>query len=242
MPNQDAKAARGEEEGPTTSGQASPYARSWVDWAWSYLRGDPRAAEAKAEEDYARQLWCSLSEDFEDLDSLQLIQTGLRDLEGRPVAMILAKQLPAALIQDGKLYRFVISKLDSLVQGEYSILYIHTGASYFENSPGIRWLWATYGRLPARYRRNLHRVCVVHADLTLWASSWILCPWLHDGLWSKMRFLLRVEFLWDYVSKDSVVLPEYVLHHDNELEEQPLMDYGIVGSKEWQAQASAAYD
>lgn len=38
----------------------------------------------------------------------------------------------------------------------------------------------------------------------------------------------RVEFLWDYMKKDQVDIPDFVLEHDKELEEKPLMDYGLV--------------
>ena len=42
-----------------------------------------------------------------------------------------------------------------------------------------------------------------------------------------MTFVSRVEFMWDYMKKDQLDIPEVVAEHDTELESRPLMDYGI---------------
>lgn len=62
----------------------------------------------QAAEDYDRELQACESEDFTDLEALQLIQTGFEDVEGRPVVLLLARQLPAALIRPSTLYRSVV--------------------------------------------------------------------------------------------------------------------------------------
>lgn len=62
----------------------------------------------QAAEDYDRELQARESEDFTDLEALQLIQTGFEDVEGRPVVLLLARQLPAGLIRPTTLYRSVV--------------------------------------------------------------------------------------------------------------------------------------
>lgn len=55
--------------------------------------------------------------------------------------------------------------------------------------------------------------------------------------WFMLRRQNDLKWLCLCVCKDSMTLPEYVLEHDKELEEHPLMDYGIVSTRDapWQA-------
>ncbi|KAG1652361.1 hypothetical protein FOA52_007228 [Chlamydomonas sp. UWO 241] len=59
-----------------------------------------------------------------------------------------------------------------------------------------------------------------------------LCPCLSAGLWSKVVWVSRVEFLWEHMKPADVSLPSFVTEHDTVLEDQPLHDYGVVGMKE----------
>lgn len=173
-------------------------------------------------------------EDFSDLEMLQFIQTGFWDLNGTATVLIVGKHLPATVISPERLNRYVVMKLEAVASKEhYSVVYIHTGSSYWANSPGVRWLWNAYNRSPPWCRTKLKDVYVVHPDLHLHATMWLLCRWMSDGLWSKVRILVRLEFLWDHFSKDALPIPTFVYEHDQELEDHPLMDYGIITTREW---------
>ena len=58
-------------------------------------------------------------------------------------------------------------------------------------------------RLPECFRSNLTSCFVLHCDLTLWAASMAFVPWLTGGLWRKIDWISRVEFLWDHLEKVS---------------------------------------
>lgn len=58
--------------------------------------------------------------------------------------------------------------------------------------------------LPRRVRDGLHAVHVVHCDLALWAGSLGLMPWLTGGVWSRVRWVARLEFLWEEVEQVGV--------------------------------------
>ena len=42
-----------------------------------------------------------------------------------------------------------------------------------------------------------------------------------------MKYVKRVEFLWEYVRRKEIELPEFVYDHDEKLEFCPMMDSGL---------------
>eukprot|EP00798_Chlamydomonas_sp_ICE-L_P001473 gene1473-32858_t len=161
----------------------------------------------QAEHDYAVAVTSCADEDFSDLDAMGFLQTtGLKDRMGRPVIL--------------------------LSNSSYSLVWAHTESSYIKNCPSVAWMWHMYENLPERFRANLQHVYVLHCDLTLWVSTMTVCPWFSSLLWRKIRWVSRIEFLWEYISKTNFKLPDFVVEHDNILEDQPLHDYGLVANKE----------
>jgi hypothetical protein len=76
-------------------------------------------------------------------------------------------------------------------------------------------------------RTAMQAVLTLHPSLALKSSLWLLCE---KPLWNKLLYCDRCEFLMDYISAAELKkcqLPQFVLEHDNELEQSPLMDYGI---------------
>ena len=51
-----------------------------------------------------------------------------------------------------------------------------------------------------------------------------------NRLYGKLRYVSRLEFLWEHMRRGEVEVPEFVEDHDEELEHRPLMDYGLVES------------
>lgn len=46
-------------------------------------------------------------------------------------------------------------------------------------------------------------------------------------LYWKIKYVSRLEYLWDNIKKGEVDIPEFVKDHDAILEHRPLTDYGI---------------
>lgn len=46
-------------------------------------------------------------------------------------------------------------------------------------------------------------------------------------LYKKLKYVSRLEFLWDHVRRNEMEIPEFVYEHDRELEYRPMMDYGL---------------
>ena len=46
-------------------------------------------------------------------------------------------------------------------------------------------------------------------------------------LYSKLKYVSRLEFLWDHVRRSEIEIPDFVYDHDEDLEYRPMMDYGL---------------
>jgi hypothetical protein len=44
-------------------------------------------------------------------------------------------------------------------------------------------------------------------------------------LYQKLKYVYRVEFLWEHVRRNEIEMPQFVYDHDQELECHPMMDY-----------------
>lgn len=46
-------------------------------------------------------------------------------------------------------------------------------------------------------------------------------------LYGKLRYVNRIDYLWEHVKRNEVEIPEFVIDHDEDLEYRPMMDYGL---------------
>lgn len=56
--------------------------------------------------------------------------------------------------------------------------------------------------------------------------SYANCPSL-DRLYWKIKYISRLQYLWEDIKKDQIEIPDFVQSHDDVLEHRPLTDYGI---------------
>ncbi|KAH7296477.1 hypothetical protein KP509_26G024400 [Ceratopteris richardii] len=165
---------------------------------------------------------------FLDLDELQFLSTEGIDRCGRRILRIVAKFVPAPVIDRSRLQDYVLYKLFTEVPQEpFCIIYFHAQAKWSENCPGIFNLRSIYEAIPQDFRQRLEAIYVVHPGAF---SRMILATFgrlLSDGLYDKVKYISRLEFLWYDVRMGQVEVPEFVCKHDNLLEERPLMDYWI---------------
>lgn len=181
------------------------------------------------EEEYRRGLEHAEGEDFSDLDDLEFWQEQGVDLKGRRIVRLVGRFVPVQALELGRLRRYLYRKMHERVAAaeDYVVLYVHTGVSGGDNSPGLAWLRATYELLPLVCKARLRAVYALHPALGMRLALWGVGSWLSEGLYGKITFVSRVEFLWDYMRSSEVALPGFVGDHDAELETRPLMDYGF---------------
>ncbi|PON41020.1 CRAL-TRIO lipid binding domain containing protein [Parasponia andersonii] len=171
----------------------------------------------------------SSDEDFSDLELLQFFRIQGLDKSGNRVFRIVGKYFPAPVVSAERLKRYIVHKLSSeLPEGPFSIVYMHSTVQKEDNSPGITILRWIYEDLPSDFKDRLQFVYFVHPGLR---SRLVIATlgrfFLSGGLYWKIKYVSRLQYLWDDVKKDDIEIPEFVKSHDDILEHRPLTDYGI---------------
>ncbi|TKY62694.1 Ganglioside-induced differentiation-associated-protein 2 [Spatholobus suberectus] len=173
--------------------------------------------------------YLSPDEDFSDLDLLQFLRLQGSDKNSNPILRIVGKYFPATVVSAERLKRYVFHTICSgLPDGPFCIVYMHSTVQKEDNSPGMTILRWIYEELPADFKDRLQTVYFVHPGLR---SRLVIATlgrfFLSGGLYWKIKYVSRLQYLWDDITKGEVEIPDFVKSHDDILENRPLTDYGI---------------
>ncbi|KAH9326005.1 hypothetical protein KI387_006183 [Taxus chinensis] len=167
--------------------------------------------------------------DFSDLEDVQVLRVEGKDKAGRRILKIVGKYFPAILVSGQRLQKYVNHKISNEIpEGPFCVVYIHTSVQKGGNSPGLSTLRWIYEELPPVFKERLQVVYFLHPGLQsrlLFATFGRF--FLSGGLYEKLRYVNRLEFLWDHIRKAQIEIPDFVHDHDDQLEDRPLMDYGV---------------
>ncbi|XP_055800591.1 uncharacterized protein LOC129870037 [Solanum dulcamara] len=172
----------------------------------------------------------SEEQDFAHLDSLQFLrlESG-SDKLGNRIFRIVGKYFRALVISAERLKKYVFNKIcTELPEGPFCIVYMHSTVQKEDNNPGLTILRWIYEELPSDHKDRLQAVYFVHPGLR---SRLVLATlgrfFLSGGLYWKVKYVSRLQYLWDDIKKGELEIPEFVQKHDDILEHRPLTDYGI---------------
>ncbi|KAI4348630.1 hypothetical protein L6164_009333 [Bauhinia variegata] len=168
-------------------------------------------------------------DDFSDLELLQFIRLQGSDKNGNRICRIVGKYFPATVVCAERLKRYVFHKICSeLAEGPFCIVYMHTTVQKEDNSPGLTILRWIYEELPHDFKGRLQTVYFIHPGLR---SRLVIATlgrfFLTGGLYWKIKYISRLQYLWEDIKKGEVEIPDFVKSHDDILEHRPLTDYGI---------------
>ncbi|KAF2312471.1 hypothetical protein GH714_034792 [Hevea brasiliensis] len=163
------------------------------------------------------------------IEKLGIFKIHGRDKHGRKVLRIIGKFFPARLLSVDVLKSYLEEKIyPRLGKKPFSVLYVHTGVQRSENFPGISALRSVYDAIPINVKDNIQAVYFLHpglqARLFLATFGRLL---FSGGLYGKLRYINRIDYLWDHMRRNEVEIPEFVHDHDEDLEYRPMMDYGL---------------
>lgn len=151
------------------------------------------------------------------------------DKSGNRVFRIVGKYFPAQVVSGERLKKYIFHKICSeLPEGPLCIVYMHSTVQKEDNSPGVTILRWIYEELPAGIKDRLQTVYFIHPGLR---SRLVFATlgrfFLSGGLYWKIKYVSRLQYLWEDIKKGEIEIPEFVQNHDNILENRPLTDYGI---------------
>lgn len=167
----------------------------------------------------------------------EALQIHGKDKKGRKILRIVGKFFPARELMAGggeaALRSFLERRVFPELQGGTGlvVVYMHTEVERSENFPGVAALRSVYESLPAVVRDGIRVVYFLHPGLQARLFFATFGRFVFSaGLYGKLKYVNRLEFLWEHMRRGEVEVPEFVLDHDDELEHRPLMDYCLVES------------
>ncbi|KAH7849721.1 hypothetical protein Vadar_022118 [Vaccinium darrowii] len=171
----------------------------------------------------------SQSEQEKLLEKLGMFKIQGRDKRGRKLLCIIGKLFPAKHVSVEALKKYLEEKiLPGLDERPFVVVYLHTGVQRRENFPGISALRSIYDAIPINVKDRIEAVYFLHPGLQ---SRLFLATFgrlvLRRGLYWKLKYVSRLEFLWEHVRRNEIEIPEFVSDHDEELESRPMMNYGL---------------
>ncbi|KAJ7944098.1 ganglioside-induced differentiation-associated protein 2 [Quillaja saponaria] len=163
------------------------------------------------------------------LEKSEIFKIKGRDKHGNKMLRIIGKFFPARIVSVEVLNKYLEEKIfPRLEKRRFSVLYVHTDVQRSENFPGISALKSIYEAIPINVKENLEAVYFIHPGLQARLFLATFGRFLFSGgLYEKLRYVSRVDYLWQHVRRNEVEIPEYVYDHDEDLEHRPMMDYGL---------------
>lgn len=200
----------------------------------SDLGVDARPFLSRSEQEAVEERWhdcpSDAQEDFSDLDVLQFfrLERG-SDVSGNRIFRIVGKYFPALVINAERLRKYVVQKiLVEMPEGPFCIVYMHSAVRNEDNNPGMTILRWIYEGLPSDHKGRLQVLYFIHPGI--WSRLAIATLgrfFLSGGLYWKIKYVSRLQYLWEDIKKGEVEIPDFVQDHDDVLEHRPLTDYGI---------------
>ncbi|GMH25162.1 hypothetical protein Nepgr_027005 [Nepenthes gracilis] len=175
---------------------------------------------------------CAVVSDFEQerlIESLEVFKIQGRDKYGRQILRVIGKFFPARILNVDVVKKYLEEKIfPSLEKRPFSVLYIHTNVEAAENFPGISALKSIYNAIPVDVKNNLETVYFLHTGIQvrLYFATFG-CLIFTGGLYGKLKYVNRLSYLWDHVRRNEVEMPDFVYHHDEELDHRRMMDCGL---------------
>ncbi|KGN55625.1 ganglioside-induced differentiation-associated protein 2 [Cucumis sativus] len=163
------------------------------------------------------------------LEKLDVFKIKGRDKQGRRILRITGKFFPARVVSLDVLKKHLEEKIfPRLKNKRFTILYFHTGVQRSQNFPGIAALRSIYDAIPAAVKANLEAVYFVHPDLQARLFLATLGRiFFTSEVYGKVRYVSRIDLLWEHVRRNEIEVPEFIYDHDEDLEYRPMMDYGL---------------
>jgi len=153
--------------------------------------------------------------DLSDVARLGVIYESGKDIHGRPVIVIIGKRIPdcGQLTMD-KIFMFALKLMDSIVNREYIIVYLHTFMDE-KDKPEFSWFQKVYSIIDSRFGSNLKTFYIVHP--TFWlkvAESFISTFAADNSFWNKVKYIDQLRDIFKFISSGQIIIPEEILEYD----------------------------
>ncbi|XP_051139302.1 uncharacterized protein LOC127257064 [Andrographis paniculata] len=166
-------------------------------------------------------------EQLQLIRKLEIFKIQGTDKTGRPILRIIGKLFPAVSVS--ALKKFLEDEIFPVLESRpFAVVYVHTGVRSSDDFPGISAFKSLYDAVPAKVRDNLEALYFLHPGLQSRIFLATFGRVLFSGLYGKVRYVSRLEFLWTEVRRKGVEIPDFVYEYDEEMmESRTIVDYGM---------------
>ncbi|KAF5181551.1 SEC14 cytosolic factor family protein / phosphoglyceride transfer family protein [Thalictrum thalictroides] len=171
----------------------------------------------------------SVSDQQQLIEKLELFKIQGRDKRGRRILRVIGKFFPVKILSSEAVKKYLEEKIFPVLgERPFCVVYIHTNVERSENFPGISALRSIYEAIPVSIKENLEAFYFLHPGLQARLFLATFGRFLFSGgLYGKLKYVNRLEFMWDHIRRNEMEIPEFVNDHDEALEYRPMMDYGL---------------
>lgn len=174
---------------------------------------DTLTSELSRKHRYDRLLRKSREQDLSSVREANIFYRSGSDKWSRPVFVFVGRNYDPEKISFEILCCYLISLMDREVSSDYIIVYLHTQTTS-RNYMAFSALRDLYELLDHRYKKNLRGMYIVHPTLWSRLTMWWFTTITTSGLNGKVRLFSGVEYLYNYISPDQLILPQYVQDYD----------------------------
>jgi Rho GTPase-activating protein 1 len=159
--------------------------------------------------EYAKYLEMAKKENFDNIENSKMVYRSGYDSEKRPIIVILAPLIPVKTIDMDKLLLYFIKVLDTLVENDYVIIYVHNNSN--ENIPKFAWLKKSYSILSRKYKKNLKSLYIVQPTALLKGVMKLFKPFISSKFWRKLQYIDEIKEIYNQMSPKQFMLPLEIL-------------------------------
>ncbi|KAK4791566.1 hypothetical protein SAY86_031979 [Trapa natans] len=151
-----------------------------------------------------------------------------RDKSGRKILRIVGKFFFSGRFEIEAVVNYLEERIyPRLSKKAFCVVYLHTDVTRADNSPGFSALRTIFDSIPPHVRENLDAFHFVHPRLQSRLFLATFGRLLLDGwLYGKLRYVSRLDQLWEQVRRTEIEIPEFVYDHDDDLGQHSVIDYG----------------
>ncbi|CAI9111015.1 OLC1v1011148C1 [Oldenlandia corymbosa var. corymbosa] len=152
-----------------------------------------------------------------------------RDKKGRLLVTVIGKYFPVGLVSVDSVKKYLEEKVYPALDNQpFSVVYFHSDVEKSDNNIGISALRSIYDSIPIKIRDNLRAVYFVHPSFQFRLFMATVGRFMFaGGLYGKIKYVIRLDFLWENVRRKEIDIPEFVCDRDEELDRVRSMDYCI---------------
>ncbi len=167
---------------------------------------------------YEKLLRRARCDPMKDIVALNVVyEVAGKDADGRPVLVIIGKYLPVEEEMLNRVFLHLIKTADAIVDHKKGFVVLYANSEMSVREPALSWLRKAYNVLDRRYKKNLHRIFVIHPTKALKFRIWFARLFLSRKFFrKKLKYIDSLGCLYHIggFKSENLPLPAHIFRCD----------------------------